>query len=117
MKKRVLFLFAAVVMAFSMSSCITQSALTAMSDGTAISSSNFTYVGTVQAEAETSIYLYLFGGDNVDQKVMDELKMKAHLTDGQVLTNIRVTTEEQLVLFGVIINKKVKGTADIVQFK
>ena len=48
---------------------------------------------------------------------MDELRKKANLKDGQCLTNIRVTTEEQLVLFGVVINKKVKGTADIVQFK
>ncbi len=104
-------------MAFSMTSCITQSALTAMSDGTAISSSNFSYVGTVQAEAETTIYLYLFGGSNVDQQVIDELRKKANLKDGQCLTNIRVTTEESLVLFGIVINKKVKGTADIVQFK
>ena len=104
-------------MAFTMTSCISQSALTAMSDGTAISAANFTYVGTVQAEATTSIYLYLFGGSNVDQQVMDELRKKANLKDGQCLTNIRVTTEEQLVLFGVVINKKVKGTADIVQFK
>ena len=117
MKKKVLFLFAAVVMAFSMSSCITQSAMSAMSDGTAISSANFSYVGTVKAEAETSIYLYLFGGSNVEQQVLDELRKKANLKDGQVLTNIRITAEEQLVVFGIVINKKVKGTADVVQFK
>ena len=117
MKKKVLFLVAAVVMAFSMTSCITQSALTAASDGTAISSANFTYVNTVRAEAETSIYLYLFGGDNIDQKVIDELRVKANLKDGQCLTNIRITTEEQLVVFGLVINKKVRGTADVVQFK
>ena len=117
MKKRVLALVAVIAMAFSMTSCVTDAALTAVSDGTSISAANFTYVGTVQAQAETSVYLYLFGGDNLEQQVMDELKKKANLKDGQCLTNIRVTTEEQLVVFGIIINKTVRGTADIVQFK
>ncbi len=117
MKKRILALVAVVAMAFTMTSCVTNGALTAMSDGTAISAANFTYVGNVQAQAETSVYLYLFGGANLEQQVMDELKKKANLKDGQCLTNIRVVTEEQMVLFGIIINKTVRGTADIVQFK
>lgn len=104
-------------MAFSMTSCITSGAVTAMSDGTAISAANFNYVGTVKAEASTSYYLYLFGGSNVEQQVMDELRKKADLKPGQCLTNIRITTEEQMVVFGIVINKTVRGSADIVQFK
>ena len=117
MKKTILSLIAVVAMAFSMTSCMTAGNLTAMSDGTAISAANFSYVGTVTAQAETSYYLYLFGGSNIEQQVMDELRTKADLKPGQCLTNIRVTTEEQMVLFGVVINKTVRGTADIVQFK
>lgn len=117
MKKRVLALVAVIAMAFSMTSCVTDAALTAVSDGTSISAANFSYVGNVQAQAETSVVLYLFGGANLEQQVMDELRAKAHLKDGQCLTNIRVTTEEQYVLFGVIIKKIVRGSADIVQFK
>lgn len=117
MKKKVLAIVAVVAMAFTMTSCMTQSALTALSDGTSINSSNFSYVGTVQAQAKTSVYLLLFGGSNVEQQVMDELKKKADLKPGQCLTNIRVTSEEQYVVGGIIINKTVRGTADIVQFK
>ena len=116
MKKMYLAL-AAVVVALSMSSCMTLSGVSAMSDGTAISTANFTYVGTVQAQAETSIYLWLFGGDNVEQQVIDQMRSKTNLKDGQVLTNIRVTAEEQYVVMGLIINKTVRGTADIVEFK
>ncbi|MGX8712557.1 MAG: DUF6567 family protein [bacterium] len=117
MKKTILSLIAVVAMAFSMTSCITSGNITAMSDGTAISAANFTYVNTVTAQAETSYYLYLFGGSNIEKQVMDELRKKADLKPGQCLTNIRITTEEQMVVFGIIINKTVYGTADIVQFK
>lgn len=104
-------------MAFGMTSCMTQSAITAMSDGTAISAANFTYVGTVKAEAQTSTWFMLFGGGNADQQVLDELKRKANLKDGQVLTNIRIVTESEVVVCGVVIKKTVRGTADVVQFK
>lgn len=117
MKKKVLSIVAMIALAFSMSSCITSGALTAMSDGTAINSSNFSYVGTVQAEASTSYYFYLFGGKDIESEVMADLKKKANLKPGQTLTNYRIVTEEQMVFFGAVINKKVKGTADIVQFK
>ena len=100
-------------MAFSMTSCMTTSAVSAMSDGTAISAANFSYVSTVKAEA----YLLLFGGSNVEQQVLDQLRSKATLKDGQALTNIRLTTEEEYILGGIVIKKTVHGTADIVQFK
>ena len=52
MKKKLLALIAVVAMAFSMTSCMTTSAVSAMSDGTAISAANFSYVSTVKAEAD-----------------------------------------------------------------
>lgn len=108
---------ASVAMALGMTSCMTQSAVVAMSDGTAINAANFTYVGTVKAEAQTSTWFMLFGGGNADQQVLDELKRKANLKDGQVLTNVRITTENEYVVGGVVIKKTVRGTADVVQFK
>jgi hypothetical protein len=117
MKKKLLALIAVVAMAFSMTSCMTTSAVSAMSDGTAISAANFSYVSTVKAEADCNVYLLLFGGSNVEQQVLDQLRSKATLKDGQALTNIRLTTEEEYILGGIVIKKTVHGTADIVQFK
>jgi len=117
MKKKLLAVIAVVAMAFSMTSCMTTSAVSAMSDGTAISAANFSYVGSVKADADCNVYLLLFGGSNVEQQVLDQLRSKANLKDGQVLTNIRLTTEEKYVIGGIVIKKIVHGTADIVQFK
>ena len=43
MKKRVLALVAVIAMAFAMTSCVTDAALTAVSDGTSISAANFSF--------------------------------------------------------------------------
>jgi len=117
MKKTIFALFASVAIAFCMTSCMTQSAVVALSDGTAINAANFTYVGTVKAEAETTVWLVLFGGSNVDQQVLDEMRKKANLKDGQMLTNIRITAENEYIVGGIVIKKTVRGTADVVQFK
>ena len=64
-----------------------------------------------------AVLIMLFGGSNVDQQVLDEMKKKANLKDGQMLTNIRITAENEYIVGGIVIKKTVRGTADVVQFK
>ena len=45
------------------------------------------------------------------------MKKKANLKDGQMLTNIRITAENEYIVGGIVIKKTVRGTADVVQFK
>ena len=91
------------------------SALSALSDGTALNSANFEYVRTEKAEASCT-YIIGLGGGSPEGVAMEQLKTNAHLQPNQSLTNYCVTSEQKCIV-GIVVIKTVTVTADVVQFR
>ena len=113
--KKALFIIVVFLVSLIMSSCATVSGIGAITDGIAINNSNFSYVGTIEKSA-SSVYILGIGGGNPEHKAFDALKGYANLKGGDVLTNYKVFTQTTFGLFGIIVEKQVTVTADIIHF-
>ena len=115
MKKSLILIFLIFVISSLISSCATVSGIETITDGVAINNSNFIYVGTIEKTAK-SVYFLGIGGGNPEFKAFEALKGYANLKAGDVLTNYKVFTQTSYGLLGIIVEKQVTVTVDIIHF-
>ena len=116
MKKKLLRALSILALCLFLNSCITISQLDAFETGTALSSSNFRYVKSVEGQASGVYIAGLFGSNNNATAAIKAMKKDAQLKENQALANVSVDESYDVVLFGIVIFTHAYATADVVEF-
>ena len=90
-----------------------------ITDSTALSQANFSYVDRQVQGYSRATYVFGIGG-NARQALVDEAKEKMRLEeplgDNQAYANITVNWKNSYIIFGIVMTVKCTVTADIVEF-
>ena len=98
-----------------LSSCFTISDGNIGSSSAALNASNFRYVGTVNGQSQAVKFLGLGGVNNgLIRKAVNSLRKD--LKSNQALTNITIDKNITVILGGLLINKTIYVSANVVEF-
>ena len=110
--KQLIFLLSVIVL---FSSCFTISDGNIGSSSAALNASNFRYVETVNGKSQAVMFLGLGGINNgLVRKAVNSLRKD--LKPNQALTNITIDKNTTVILGGLLINKTIYISANVVEF-